>query len=171
MHGTYLALLESREEQRVCLACLAREKEFSMAQKSPTIGDIMTSQPITLPASASVLEAACAMRDSNIGDVIVADNEQICGIITDRDVVVRVTAEGREPARTQLAEICSQDLTTVSPTDSIDHAVQLMRQRAIRRLPVVENGRAVGIVSIGDLALERDPTSALSDISAAPSNR
>jgi CBS domain-containing protein len=150
---------------------IAREKESSMAQKSPTIGDIMTSQPTTLPASASVLEAARAMRDSNIGDVIVADNGQICGIITDRDVVVRVTAEGREPARTKLAEICSQDLTTVSPTDSIDHAVQLMRQRAIRRLPVVENGRAVGIVSIGDLAQERDPTSALSDISAAPSNR
>jgi CBS domain-containing protein len=142
-----------------------------MAQKSPTIRDIMTSHLATLPTSASVLEAARAMRDSDIGDVIVADDGQICGIITDRDVVVRVTAEGRDPAKTKLAEICSQDLTTVSPTDSIDHAVQLMRRKAIRRLPVVENGRAVGILSIGDLAQERDPTSALSDISAAPSNR
>ena len=142
-----------------------------MAQKSPTIRDIMTSHLATLPASASVLEAVRAMRDSDIGDVIVADDGQICGIITDRDVVVRVTAEGRDPAKTKLAEICSQDLTTVSPTDSIDHAVQLMRRKAIRRLPVVENSRAVGILSIGDLAQERDPTSALSDISAAPSNR
>ena len=111
------------------------------------------------------------MRDSNIGDVIVADNGQICGIVTDRDVVVRATAEGRDPAKTKLADICSQELTTASPSDSVDQAVQLMRRKAIRRLPVVENGRAVGIVSIGDLAQERDPTSALSDISAAPSNR
>jgi CBS domain-containing protein len=148
-----------------------QEKEYPMAQKSSTIREVMTSHPTILPASASVLEAARAMRDSDIGDVIVAENGRICGIITDRDVVVRVTAEGREPARTTLAEICSQDLTTVSPTDSIDRAVQLMRQKAVRRLPVVENGQAVGIVSIGDLAQERDPNSALSDISAAPSNR
>jgi CBS domain-containing protein len=111
------------------------------------------------------------MRDANIGDIVVADDGQICGILTDRDVVVRAIAERRDPARTKLADICSRNLTTVSPADSLDHAVQLMRQKAIRRLPVVENGRVVGIVSIGDLALERDPTSALSDISAAPSNR
>ena len=142
-----------------------------MAQPSSTIMDVMTPRPTTLPASASVLEAANAMRDANIGDIVVTDDGKICGIITDRDVVVRAIAERRDPAKTKLADICSQDLTTVSPTDSLDHAVQLMRQKAIRRLPVVENGRVVGIVSIGDLALERDPTSALSDISAAPSNR
>jgi CBS domain-containing protein len=150
---------------------IAREKESSMAQKPSTIRDIMTSDLTVLPASASVFEAASKMRDANIGDVVVADAGQICGIITDRDVVIRAVAEGRDPARTRLADICSQELTTVSPTDSLDHAVRLMRQKAIRRLPVVENGRAVGIVSIGDLAQERDPTSALSDISAAPSNR
>jgi CBS domain-containing protein len=111
------------------------------------------------------------MRKADIGDVIVMANGQICGIVTDRDIVVRAVAEGWDPATTELADICSQDLTTVSPSDSIDRAVQLMRQKAVRRLPVVENGRAVGIVSIGDLALERDPQSALSDISAAPPNR
>ena len=87
-----------------------------------------------------------------------------------RDIVVRTVAEARDPATTTLADICSHALTTVSPTDSIEQAVQLMRAKAIRRLPVVEGGQAVGIVSLGDLAVERDPSSALGDISAAPPN-
>jgi CBS domain-containing protein len=142
-----------------------------MAQKSQTIRDVMTANPTTMPMSASVLDAAHTMRDSNIGDVIVVDNGNVCGIVTDRDLVIRAMAQGRDPAKTKLGDICSHDLTTVSPSDSIDKAVQLMRQKAIRRLPVVEGGRAVGVVSIGDLAQERDPQSALSDISAAPPNR
>jgi CBS domain-containing protein len=142
-----------------------------MAQKSQTIRDVMTANPTTMPMSASVLDAAHTMRDSDIGDVIVVDNGQVCGIVTDRDLVIRAMAQERDPSRTTLADICSHDLTTVTPSDSVDKAVQLMRQKAIRRLPVVEGGRAVGVVSIGDLAQERDPQSALSDISAAPPNR
>jgi CBS domain-containing protein len=111
------------------------------------------------------------MRDANIGDVIVLQDDQICGILTDRDIVVRAVAEGREPATTKVADICSQELTTVSPTDEVEEAVRLMREKAIRRLPVVEGGKPVGIVSIGDLAVERDPHSALGRISAAPPNR
>jgi CBS domain-containing protein len=84
--------------------------------------------------------------------------------------VVRILAEGRDPAATTLADISSHDLTTVSPEDSVEQAVQLMREKAIRRLPVVEDGRPVGIVSLGDLAVERDPDSALGEISAAPPN-
>jgi CBS domain-containing protein len=147
------------------------EKEESMAQTAQTIRDVMTSSPTTLPKSASVLDAARTMRDSDIGDVIVMDNGQVCGIVTDRDVVIRTVAEGRNPSTTKLADICSQELTTVSPTDSVDQAVQLMRRKAVRRLPVVENGRAIGIVSLGDLAQERDPQSALGHISSAPPNR
>ena len=86
-------------------------------------------------------------------------------------MVIRAIAEGKEPFSTTLADICSQDLSTVSPTDSIDHAVQLMRQKALRRLPVVENGHPVGMVSLGDLAQNRDPQSALGEISAARPNR
>jgi CBS domain-containing protein len=142
-----------------------------MAQKPQTVRDVMTANPTTLSMSASVLDAARAMRDADIGDVIVVDNGQVCGIVTDRDLVVRTIAQGREPSKTKLGDICSRDLTTVSPSDSVDEAVQLMRQKAIRRLPVVEGGRAVGVVSIGDLAQERDPQSALSDISVAPPNR
>jgi CBS domain-containing protein len=131
----------------------------------------MTFKITSLPMSASVREAARAMRDANIGDVLVVKHGNLCGIVTDRDLVVRAIAEGREPASTTLADICSEELATVSPTDSIDHAVQLMRQQALRRLPVVENGHAIGIVSLGDLAQDRDPQSALGEISAAPPNR
>ena len=134
------------------------------------IEDVMTPQPTTLPGTASVQEAARAMRDQNIGDVIVIENNQVCGIVTDRDIVVRAVAEARDPATTTLADLCSHPLVTVTPTDSIEHAVQLMRSKAIRRLPVVDGGQAVGIVSLGDLAVERDPSSALGDISSAPPN-
>lgn len=135
------------------------------------IRDVMTPNPIALPATSPAIEAARAMRDSDIGDVVVVDGQQICGIVTDRDIVVRAVAEGRDPASTPLMDICSRELTTISPHESVDKAVRLMREKAIRRLPVVEDQRPVGIVSIGDLALERDPKSVLGNISAAPPNR
>ena len=136
-----------------------------------SIRDVMTANPISIPAAASVADAARTMRDSDIGDVIVLDDGRIRGIVTDRDIVVRAVAEGRDLLTTKLADICSQELTTLSPTDSVDDAVYLMRERAIRRLPVVESGKPIGIVSIGDLAKSRDPHSALGSISAAPPNR
>ena len=134
------------------------------------IHDVMTPHPVTLPATASVQEAARTMREQAIGDVIVMENQQACGIVTDRDIVVRTVAEARDPAATTLADICSHALTTVSPEDSLEQAVHLMRAKAIRRLPVVEDGRAVGMVSLGDLAVAREPDSALGEISAAPPN-
>jgi CBS domain-containing protein len=131
----------------------------------------MTTNPEMLPESTVVREAAETMRANDIGDVIVNDeNGRLTGILTDRDIVVRVVAEGRDPRATRIGDIASRELTAVSPDDPVDRAVQLMRERAIRRLPVVEEGKPVGIVSIGDLALDRDPGSALADISAAPPN-
>jgi CBS domain-containing protein len=135
------------------------------------IRSVMTSNPVTLPMTSSVAEAARAMRDANIGDIIVLDGKQTCGILTDRDIVVRAVAEGRNLTTTKLADICSQELTTMSPTDNVEDAVRLMREKAIRRLPVIEGGKPVGIVSIGDLAVSQDPRSALGYISAAPANR
>ena len=132
--------------------------------------DVMTPNPVTLPGTASVHEAARTMRDQAIGDVIVIENQQVCGIVTDRDIVLRTVAEARDPASTTMADICSHALITVAPTDSVTEAVRLMRTHAIRRLPVVEGGKAVGIVSLGDLAVERDPDSVLGEISAAPPN-
>jgi CBS domain-containing protein len=136
-----------------------------MAQQ---IRELMTPNPVALPGTASVHEAARAMRDAQIGDVIVIENNQVCGIVTDRDIVVRILAETRDPATTTLADICSHSIVTVTPTESVEEAVRLMRTHAIRRLPVVDGGQAVGIVSLGDLAVERDPGSALGEISGAP---
>jgi CBS domain-containing protein len=138
-----------------------------MAQQ---IRELMIQNPVSLPGTASVHEAARAMRDADIGDVIVIENNEVCSIVTDRDIVVRTVAEERDPDTTTLADICSHSLLTVSPTDSVEEAVRLMRTHAIRRLPVVEGGQAVGIVSLGDLARERDPGSALGEISTAPPN-
>lgn len=133
--------------------------------------EIMTQRPVTVQATDTVTAAARSMRDGNIGDVVVLEEDRIQGILTDRDIVVRALAEGRDPARTTVGEICSRELTTLSPADAIAEAVKIMRDKAIRRLPVVEEGRPVGIVSLGDLAVERDPESALGGISAAPPNR
>jgi CBS domain-containing protein len=138
-----------------------------MAQQ---IRELMTPNPVVLPGTASVHEAARTMRDAQIGDVIVLENNQVCGIVTDRDIVVRTVAETQNPATTTLADICSHRLLTVTPTDSVEEVVRLMRTHAIRRVPVVDGGQAVGIVSLGDLAVERDPGSALGKISDAPPN-
>jgi CBS domain-containing protein len=133
--------------------------------------DVMTQRPVTLQTTDTVIAAARSMRDGNIGDVVVVEEDRIQGILTDRDIVVRALAEGRDPARTTVGEICSRELTTLSPTDGIGEAEKIMRDKAIRRLPVVEDGRPVGIVSLGDLAVEQNPGSTLGGISAAPPNR
>ena len=136
-----------------------------------TIADVMTPNPVTLSADASVVEAALVMRDNDIGDVIVCDDQTVCGIVTDRDLVVRALAERVDPQQVALRDICTQQVTTVQPDTSVDEAVKLMRENALRRLPVVDGKRPVGVVSLGDLAAAKDPNSALADISsAAPNN-
>lgn len=132
-----------------------------------TVSDVMTTNPETIEASEPVMEAARRMRDADIGDVIVLDDGRVVGILTDRDIAVRVVAEGKDSS-TPVRDACSaSDLQTVGPDTSLAQAVQLMRDNAVRRLPVVENDRAVGVVSLGDLAMELDEESALADISAA----
>ena len=136
-----------------------------------SIRDVMTPNPCAISPSASVMDAAQIMRENNIGNVIVLEDDRLCGILTDRDIVVRALAEGADLHTTSVAEICSRDLTTIEATAGVGQAVRLMREKAIRRLPVVdENGFVLGIVSIGDVAVERDRHSALADISAAPPN-
>jgi CBS domain-containing protein len=135
-----------------------------------TVQDVMTRDPITLPPSTSLVDAAKTMRDMGIGVVVVADGDGLIGIVTDRDIVVRGLADDCDPHTTTLMDISSRELTTVSPDEPIETAVRLIREHAIRRLPVVSRGRVVGIVTLGDLALEQDPNSALADVSAAPPN-
>jgi len=135
------------------------------------IRDVMTDSPCAVNVTTSITGAARAMRENDIGDIIVLDGDRLYGILTDRDIVVRGLADDKDPRTTAVGEICSRELTTVQPSDSVGTAVRLMRERALRRLPVVdERGTVVGIVSLGDLAVERDPRSALADISAAPPN-
>jgi CBS domain-containing protein len=133
-----------------------------------TISDVMTTNPTTLDSDSTVLQAASAMSSQNVGDIIILSSGQISGILTDRDIVIRCIAEGLDPARTTCGQICTNNPTTVSPSTSTGDAVRLMSQHAIRRLPVVQNNQPVGVVSIGDLAIELDSSSALADISAAP---
>lgn len=130
------------------------------------IRDIMESDLVTLPSDATAIDAAERMRDNDIGDVIVADRGDLVGIVTDRDLVVRILAEGRDPARTPLAEVCSEEIVGVEPDASLDDAARLMREHAVRRLPVIEAEEVVGIVSLGDLAIEKQEASALADISS-----
>jgi CBS domain-containing protein len=132
------------------------------------VRDVMTTSVVGLAASATLVDAARDMRVFDIGDVLVVDGDQVTGIITDRDIVIRAIAVDRDPAQTTVGEVATQNPIVVSPDQPAAEAVQLMRDHALRRLPVCENGHLVGVLSLGNLATERDPESALADISAAP---
>lgn len=135
-----------------------------------TVRDVMTPDPVALEARSSLIDAARKMKERDIGDVIVLEGDRLCGVVTDRDIVVRALAEERDPSDTNLGAICSRDVVTVSPSDDLTKAGDLMREMAVRRVPVVESGKPVGIVSMGDLAVERDPDSALGQVSIASPN-
>ncbi len=134
------------------------------------VREVMTPNPILLKHTASVLEAAQHMRDAGVGDVLIQQDGKLSGIVTDRDIVVRVIADHKSPDQTTLGDCCSHELHTLTPDTDADDAVRTMREFAIRRIPVVEGGQAVGIVSMGDLAVKRDEKSALADVSAKPPN-
>src|SRR5690348_14227980 len=128
----------------------------------PTVNDIMTTQVVALQVDTTLDKAAATMREQAIGDVVVSDGERHIGLVTDRDIVVRAVAEGRDPASTTLGSIVSQQLITVRPEDSAHSAALLMRDHAVRRVLVLDDERGlVGILSIGDLAAEIDPESVL----------
>lgn len=133
-----------------------------------SIREVMTQDAKTMKADETLTSAAQAMKESDIGCVLVMTGGKLHGLVTDRDIVVRAIAENRDPSRTKLEEICTKETRTLSPDASVDDAVELMRKESIRRVPVVENDSPVGMVSLGDLAVERDPKSALGQISAAP---
>src|SRR5262249_19308276 len=143
-----------------------------LAMATEKVQDIMTKQVHCVGEGASVRQVAKLMRDQKIGDVLVTDSDgKLCGIVTDRDIVVRVVAEGKDLDMMRVGDICSHALVTVEPSSNIDDAIRLMREKAIRRIPVVDHDCPIGIVSIGDLAQSRDPNSALGHISrAAPNN-
>ncbi|MGP2437845.1 CBS domain-containing protein [Streptomyces sp. JW3] len=134
------------------------------------VRDIMTGDPVTVAPQTSVTAVARIMRDQDLGAVLVTDGDDLRGLVTDRDLVIRSLADGGDPERTTVAGACSGDVVTVGPDEELDRAVRLMREHAVRRVPVVDAGHPVGIVALGDLAMERDPESALGDISVARPN-
>ncbi len=132
------------------------------------IFDVMTKDIQAVTPETTVSQAAQMMSEGDVGGLIVNNPDgTICGIVTDRDIVVRAIARGRDPDTTSVEAICSKDPVCLRPNDTIDHAVKTMVDVAVRRIPVLEDGAVVGIVSLGDLAIARQPNSALGAISAA----
>ena len=118
-----------------------------------SVRDAMTESPRSIGASASVVEAARLMRDEHIGSLPITDDEELVGMITDRDITTRVVAEAADPKMTSVGDVVSRDLISVEPDEDLEEAVQLMASHQVRRLPVVENGRLVGFVAQADVAL------------------
>jgi CBS domain-containing protein len=118
-----------------------------------SVRDAMTENPRSIGQSASVVEAARLMREEHIGSLPITDDEKLVGMITDRDITTRVVAEAGDPKTTSVGDVYSRDLISVAPDKDLEEALQLMARHQVRRLPVVENGRLVGIVAQADIAL------------------
>jgi CBS domain-containing protein len=118
-----------------------------------SVRDAMTENPRSIGVSASVVEAARLMREEHVGSLPITDDEELVGMITDRDITTRVVAEAADPKMTSVGDVSSRDLISVEPDDDLEEAVQIMASHQVRRLPVVEDGRLVGIVAQADIAL------------------
>jgi CBS domain-containing protein len=137
---------------------------------SKSVRDAMTEDPRSIGQSASVVEAARLMREGDIGSLPITDDEKLVGMITDRDITTRVVAEAADPTSTSVEDVYSRDLVSVEPDEDLDEALQLMARHQVRRLPVVENGRLVGIVAQADIALkDNDKTAQLVEAISEPS--
>ena len=113
--------------------------------------DIMSSAPVCVASTDTVSAVAKAMRDHGVGTALVLADGQLSGLVTDRDIAVRVLAENRDPGTTLVGEICSGEVAVLGPDDGVEQAERLVRERAIRRIPVLQDGIPVGVVSTGDL--------------------
>ena len=134
-----------------------------------TVRDVMTPGPIGVDYWQSIGEAARTMRDWGVGAVLVLRNGSLYGLVTDHDLVIRAVAEARAPDE-PVGPLSSGNLVGVDANADADEAARLMREYAVRRLPVIANGQVAGIVSLGDLALRDDPASVLAELSRAAAN-
>ena len=137
-----------------------------------SVRDAMTDNPRSIGKSASVVEAAQLMRAEHVGSLPITDEEKLVGMITDRDITTRVVADAADPETTSVGDVYSRDLVSVEPDEDLEEALQLMARHQVRRLPVVENGRLVGIVAQADIALGEDEkkTGALVEAISKPSD-
>lgn len=133
------------------------------------VRDLMSRNVAEVSPDTSLEEVARMMKEMNIGSVPVCESGRVVGIVTDRDIIVRELAMGKNPVATRVGDVMTHGISTVSPDMDIHDAAKLMSDKQIRRLPVVDNGRLVGMIAIGDMAvrskLEDDAGEALSDIS------
>ena len=134
-----------------------------------TVNEVMTHDPQITSPGAPVTEAAQIMRNDDVGAVLIGDGD-LQGIVTDRDITVRVVADGRDPDEVKVSEIATESPVTLTGDESVEDAAKLMREHDVRRLPVVQDGRPVGIVALGDLAVEGRGGDVLQDVSAAAPN-
>jgi CBS domain-containing protein len=122
-----------------------------------SIRELMTDNPCAIDADKSVAYAAKMMRDEDVGLAPIVQGDRLVGTLTDRDIAVRVVAEGRDPDSTTAREVASTDVVTVDPQQNLDEALRLMAQHQVRRLPVVEeDGRLVGVLAQADVARHGD---------------
>jgi CBS domain-containing protein len=119
-----------------------------------SVRDAMTEDPRSIGPSASVVEAARLMREQHIGSLPVTEDERLVGMITDRDITTRVVAESAVPQATSVGDACTRDLISVEPSSDLEEALRLMARHQVRRLPVVEDDRLVGMVAQADIALK-----------------
>ena len=144
-----------------------RRREGMMAKR---VRDAMTEDPRSIGASASVVEAARLMREEHVGSLPITEDKQLVGMITDRDITTRVVAEAADLEVTSVGDVYSRDPISVEPDKDLEEALQLMARHQVRRLPVVEHGRLVGIVAQADIALrEREKTGELVEAISKPS--
>jgi len=133
------------------------------------VRDVMTSQVSWVAPTATVVEAAKMMQRENVGSVPVCEQDRLVGIVTDRDIIVRGIATDKNPGNLPISDIMSTQMVTVTPEMDIHEAADLMSRSQIRRLPVIQGGKLVGIVALGDVAVEKihvnEAGEALSDIS------
>jgi CBS domain-containing protein len=122
-----------------------------------TVREAMTTDPCTIDADKPVSYAARMMRDEDVGIAPIVEGNRLVGVLTDRDVAVRVVAEGLDPDRVKVSEVASRDVVTLDPNQDLDEALRLLARHQVRRLPVIEeDGRVVGVVAQADVAREAD---------------
>jgi CBS domain-containing protein len=119
-----------------------------------SVREAMTASVSSVSPSQSLADAAEVMKGEDVGSVPVVEQGRLAGIVTDRDIVTRAVAEGRNPQAVKVEEIASHDLVTVEPERDLDEALALMARHKVRRLPVLEEGRLVGMLAQADIALE-----------------
>jgi CBS domain-containing protein len=122
-----------------------------------SIRDVMTSNPCSIDADKSVAYAAKMMRDEDVGLAPIVEGDRLIGMLTDRDIAIRVVAEGRDPGQVTVREVASKQVVTIDPQQELDEALRIMAKHQVRRLAVVEeDGKLVGVVAQADVAREGD---------------